>query len=829
MQEGHVGQLDMENLSRPQMLSLLSFLEGELEARDLAIEVLRAHSREEFMHERYGRYRLGDPLRALQRDWELGEAGDGGDEGTPAGSPGGTPGGSRHRLSTPAALLDTVVQQWRRTRDRVTARLAAIESQHCKVMKELEDERRRHAQDLAQGDDVTFMLEKERERLEQQVDFEKSQVKKLEKEQKKLSAELREERAKSKQLVLMLVKENELLTEQLQKERSALAERDTGLAEEKRRSHELGDLLEVHKKKSGQVEAELEKQLAEFDTEREQLRLKLEHEAHHTRGLQEEILSLKSGLASKDRSDGAAAAEVKTTSSKCVEAKPPVRSVGAGSDEAPATLVSRAAGTDAPPAVPVAGPAWDASCTDGAPAATAAVAAKPREPRNGPESQAAHAGSNHARPVRRAGETDLNRNAAAGEAPRSPGEPLVKVTPSSCSPSEASPPRAAAPVPDDEELSSVRHLELSNSHDAPSAGAPARAGRGVTAAAASLSPRSLSPHSPSGLGDGSPTAASPDPLRSGYSAGLNSRFQVAKLKFQTQVEQEQQQQQQQQLQVQQQQQLQVSSVTVHGPTSPDATGARRDSSPVKNLARNTVSQAISRFASQQAAAMAAGKALPLGGSSPFGTDYRSALHSPAPGAVEPAHALHPPGRAGGNPLLSPSSPSAPGGGGGVKGPSVSLRLDRGAPPPIPPKKPSLIQGSHAATAAAATATGTPARSLAVDSNSNPSVEPLELEGEGTRHNAVGNLASAVGNLASALELPNAAVAAAAGATTAAATTCSDGCGALPARSTRLASAVGRNPPAPPCCRSRAPHPSDSSAFNRPPANQPEELLQWPDD
>ncbi|CAM9962769.1 unnamed protein product, partial [Lampetra planeri] len=615
--EGHVGQLDMENLSRPQMLSLLSFLEGELEARDLAIEVLRAHSREEFMHERYGRYRLGDPLRALQRDWELGEAGDGGDEGTPAGSPGGTPGGSRHRLSTPAALLDTVVQQWRRTRDRVTARLAAIESQHCKVMKELEDERRRHAQDLAQGDDVTFMLEKERERLEQQVDFEKSQVKKLEKEQKKLSAELREERAKSKQLVLMLVKENELLTEQLQKERSALAERDTGLAEEKRRSHELGDLLEVHKKKSGQVEAELEKQLAEFDTEREQLRLKLEHEAHHTRGLQEEILGLKSGLASKDWSDGAAAAEVKTTSSKCVEAKPPVRSVGAGSDEAPATLVSRAAGTDAPPAVPVAGPAWDASCTDGAPAATAAVAAKPREPRNGPESQAAHAGSNHARPVRRAGETDLNRNAAAGEAPRSPGEPLVKVTPSSCSPSEASPPRAAAPVPDDEELSSVRHLELSNSHDAPSAGAPARAGRGV----------------------------------------------------------------------QQQQQLQVSSVTVHGPTSPDATGARRDSSPVKNLARNTVSQAISRFASQQAAAMAAGKALPLGGSSPFGTDYRSALHSPAPGAVEPAHALHPPGRAGGNPLLSPSSPSAPGGGDNSQPPSPTSSHS-----PPPPKRFAVFAG-----------------------------------------------------------------------------------------------------------------------------------------
>lgn len=34
---------------------------------------------------------------------------------------------------------------------------------------ELEDEKRKHAQDTAQGDDVTYMLEKERERLRQEV------------------------------------------------------------------------------------------------------------------------------------------------------------------------------------------------------------------------------------------------------------------------------------------------------------------------------------------------------------------------------------------------------------------------------------------------------------------------------------------------------------------------------------------------------------------------------------------------------------------------------------------------------------------------------------
>jgi len=37
------------------------------------------------------------------------------------------------------------------------------------VCAELEDEKRKHAQDTAQGDDVTYMLEKDRERLKQEV------------------------------------------------------------------------------------------------------------------------------------------------------------------------------------------------------------------------------------------------------------------------------------------------------------------------------------------------------------------------------------------------------------------------------------------------------------------------------------------------------------------------------------------------------------------------------------------------------------------------------------------------------------------------------------
>lgn len=37
------------------------------------------------------------------------------------------------------------------------------------VIADLEEEKRRHAEDTAEGDDVTYILEKEKERLQQQV------------------------------------------------------------------------------------------------------------------------------------------------------------------------------------------------------------------------------------------------------------------------------------------------------------------------------------------------------------------------------------------------------------------------------------------------------------------------------------------------------------------------------------------------------------------------------------------------------------------------------------------------------------------------------------
>lgn len=126
---------------------------------------------------------------------------------------------------------------------------------------------------------------------------------------------------------------------------------------------------------------------------------------------------------------------------------------------------------------------------------------------------------------------------------------------------------------------------------------------------------------------------------SSYQAGINQRFHAARHKFQGTADPDPQ------------------------PQAPPQTPLcpKEESSPVKQMARSTVTQVLSRFTTghQQSA-----PAKPAGGnSSPFGTDYRSLAAPPSPVV----------GRAA-----------------GVRSPTIP-RSDRGHPPPIPPKKPGLAQ------------------------------------------------------------------------------------------------------------------------------------------
>ncbi|XP_038824542.1 CTTNBP2 N-terminal-like protein [Salvelinus namaycush] len=275
--------MNMESLSNPELLMLFSVLEGELEARDLVIEALRAQHRDTYVEERYGKYNLSDPFLALQRDSD---------------ALGGQSSGYHQAAAcfSPLAVLKLVVTHCRKMQEKMLAQLAAAESRHRKAIADLEEERRRHAEDTAEGDDVTCLLEKERERLLQQLEFERGQLCRLEKEQKKVLEQLEEERVQHKQLSSALAKECKWASQRALEEGHRLAGAGRRLEKEQGEVLALRAELQEERRRALQIEARVEEQLAEFDTEREQLRSRLKKEEAQCCQLREQVEALKREL-----------------------------------------------------------------------------------------------------------------------------------------------------------------------------------------------------------------------------------------------------------------------------------------------------------------------------------------------------------------------------------------------------------------------------------------------------------------------------------------------------------------------------------------------------
>lgn len=152
----------------------------------------------------------------------------------------------------------------------------------------------------------------------------------------------------------------------------------------------------------------------------------------------------------------------------------------------------------------------------------------------------------------------------------------------------------------------------------------------------------------------SPGSPNPGSYQSPYQAGINQRFHAARHKFQGTADPE--------------PQSQAAQPTL--PLSPKepltvASSCSTEASPVKQMARSTVTQVLSRFTTVQQS-ITPKHTTP--NNSPFGTDYRS-LAAPLSPVI---------GRAAGVVGQAIRSPTIP-------------RADRGNPPPIPPKKPGLAQ------------------------------------------------------------------------------------------------------------------------------------------
>ncbi|XP_017264101.1 CTTNBP2 N-terminal-like protein [Kryptolebias marmoratus] len=543
-------KLNMESLSKPELLMLFSILEGELEARDVAIEALKAQCKELFIQERYARYNLNDPFQALQRDSEI-----------VGGSSKET--GCASSSTNPLVVLKLVVSHCRRMQEKMLAQLAAAESRHRRVIADLEEEKRRHAEDTAEGDDVTYVLEKERERLQQQLEFERSQVRRLEKEQRRITEQLEEERAQHKQLSCALAKECKWASSRALEEGHRLTELNRKLDKEKEASQALRKELEEERTRALRMEARVEEQLAEFDTEREQLRSRLKKEEAHCSQLQRQVEELKRKLE-----------EVYT--------------------------MKDTRGADASP-VETTGKEW---ATRVLPGSLSVDNVKFEDPDEDSDNQ----------PV----QPNVNGHLCSVE--------------------------SNGPVSSTSVLS--ENMPFQNGNETPallsSCSAPLSA---QTRSSPCISPVLLKR---------STSSTPPGSYQSPYQAGINQRFHAARYKFQGNLDPE-----------AQTQAVQPALPLSPKDLSPVSNSSSSEANPVKQLARSTVTQVLSRFTTAQQSATTK---LTAPNNSPFGTDYRS-LAAPLSPVI---------GRATGAVLQ------------GIRSPTFS-RADRGNPPPIPPKKPGLSQ------------------------------------------------------------------------------------------------------------------------------------------
>lgn len=385
--------------------------------------------------------------------------------------------------------------------------------------------------------------------LSLQLEVERAAVRRLEKEQAQAVSQVEESLTQQQQLSSSLTLELQKARSQAEEEAQKVSQLRSLLQEETRTLEKFRGLLEAEKTRADQLEAKSKRQLAEFDTEREQLRARMSKEEGRRRDLERRLEDLSKKLAEAGgcKEAAEAAAEFKETPLKTKVASTSVQTEPDGKINV-------------------------------TPKSTSSV-------------------------------SKVN------------GHPVVKET------------------------------ELSQD------------GRGTentavveNGGAALHSPLHPHPHSPSSTASSSLSsspisspvlAKRPGFHQSSYQAGVNQRFQAARHKFQTQAELEQQQH--------------------GGPLSPRDLSPTTSCAPpppehsaAKQLARNTVTQVLSRFTSQQA-----GVKLATISSSPFGTDYRS-LASP-PGGRSPS-----------------SGPLSP----GVRSP-LTPRSEKTHPPPIPPKKPGM--------------------------------------------------------------------------------------------------------------------------------------------
>nr|KAF6381981.1 filamin A interacting protein 1 like [Pipistrellus kuhlii] len=142
---GHQGK----DLSRDDLLFLLSILEGELQARDEVISILKAEKMDlALLEAQYGFVTPKKVLEALQRDAFQAKSAPWQDD----------------IYERPMSELDKVVAKHKEYHRRILKQLLIVEKSHRQTILELEEEKRKHKEYMKKSDEFISLQEQEIER-----------------------------------------------------------------------------------------------------------------------------------------------------------------------------------------------------------------------------------------------------------------------------------------------------------------------------------------------------------------------------------------------------------------------------------------------------------------------------------------------------------------------------------------------------------------------------------------------------------------------------------------------------------------------------------------
>ncbi|XP_068137608.1 filamin-A-interacting protein 1 isoform X2 [Hyperolius riggenbachi] len=263
--------------TKDDLVKLLSVMEGELQAREDVIHMLKTEkTKPGVLEAHYGFSAPEDVLRVLHRDAILAKEKSIGED----------------VYEKPMAELDRLEEKQRETYRRMLEQLLLAEKCHRRTVYELENEKRKHTDYMNKSDDFTNLLEQERERLKKLLEQEKVYQVRKDKEYTKRLNKVRDELVKLKSFALMLVDERQMHIEQLGQQSQKIQDLTLQLQETEAKLKAACAKANEDSQKVIKLELDLEHKTSKYSQEHEEMSTKLVTQESNNRHLRLKLVGL---------------------------------------------------------------------------------------------------------------------------------------------------------------------------------------------------------------------------------------------------------------------------------------------------------------------------------------------------------------------------------------------------------------------------------------------------------------------------------------------------------------------------------------------------------